>query len=299
MSTEILNVATQYTVYNGYIILPLGIIGNIINILTFIHLKLFRGNRSAFCLTVEGISNLTYEFTSMSLTILTSIYGDDATGRSDIWCKIRYILGPATILIAYFMVCCTAIDQFFSTNYHVYLRQMCTFKLARCVAFTLTCLWIIHSIVFAMFFEAQPSVGCVILDRIALQYATFFFYPILTGCLPMAIASFFSLLAFRNVRQIVRRQIPIVRRRLDQQMTKMVLIRVVFFICLIFPYCFYRAYAISHPVSQSQPAEYAIAQLLQAIFLSFVRINSGVKLYLFQIHVCDVFFYCRSIFISL
>ena len=77
------------------------------------------------------------------------------------------------------------------------------------------------------FTDIQPSVGCVISNPIYLQYATFFLYPVLEGLLPIVIASFFSLLAFRNVRRIVRRQLPIVRRRLDRQMTAMVLIRVI------------------------------------------------------------------------
>jgi hypothetical protein len=293
MSTEILTFATQYTLYNAYIIITLGVIGNAINILVFTQLKLFRGNRSAFYLTVEGISNLLYEFVSMSLTILTSIYGDDATGRSDIWCKLKFMMAQAFLLITYFMICCAAVDQFFSTNYYFKLRQMCTMKLARCAAFTLVCIWIIHSIAFALFFDVQPSVGCVILNPIALQYATFFFYPVLAGFLPITTASLFSLLAFRNVRRIVCRQIPIVRRRLDRQMTAMILIRVVFFACLIFPYSFYRIYAINHPVSRSQPVAFAIAQLVQAFFLSFVRINSGVKLSFSQIHICGILFCCR------
>jgi hypothetical protein len=142
-----------------------------------------------------------------------------------------------------------------------------------------------------MFFEVQPTVGCNILNEIALQYATFFFYPVLAGFLPLTIASLFSLFAFRSVRRIIR--------RLDRQMTAMILIRVVFFVCLIFPYSFYRIYAINHPVSRTQLMAFAIAQLVQAIFLSLVRINSAVKFSFSQIHVCDVLFYCRSISISL
>lgn len=84
LSTEILKIATQYTVCNAYTVLALGIIGNAINILVFTQLKIFQGNRSAFYLIVESISNLLYEFVLLSLTILTSIYGDDAAGSFDI-----------------------------------------------------------------------------------------------------------------------------------------------------------------------------------------------------------------------
>jgi hypothetical protein len=99
---------------------------------------------------------------------------------------------------------------------------------------------------------------------------------VLVGLLPIVIASVFSLLAFQNVRRIVRRQLPIVRRRLDRQMTAMVLIRVIFFICFSIPYITYRIYAINFPVSQSQPMEFATRQLLQAMFGSVSTLNFTV-----------------------
>lgn len=277
MATEILNIATQYTLYNAYTVLTLGIIGNTINLLVFTQLKLFRGNRSAFYFIVETISNLFYEFISLSLTILTSIYGDDATGRSDVWCKIKFMAAQSGLLITYFMICSAAADQYFSTHYNYKLREMCTMKLARWTASIMIILWTGHSIAFALFFNALPSTGCNISNQIALRYATYFFYPALAGFIPITTSSLFSLFAFRNVRRIIRRQTPIGRRQLDRQMTAMVLLRVIFFFCLIFPYSFYRIYAINYPVSKSQAFAYAVAQLLQAVFLSLVRINSGVK----------------------
>jgi hypothetical protein len=263
---EILNFSTQYSFYSGYILFAFGIIGNAINILVFTQLKLFRGNRSAFYLIVESISSLFYQFVSFTLTIFTSIYGDDGTGRFPSWCKLRTILAQTAVLTTYSMICCAAADQFFSTNYRLNLREFFTLKVARCVTFTLICLSIIHSIIFAMFFNIQLSVGCVISNEIVLKYATFFAYPVLIGLLPVVIASLFSLLAFQNVRRIVRRQLPIVRRRLDKQMTAMVLIRVIVFVCLALPYTSYRIYAINFPVSRSQPMQFAIRQILSAIF---------------------------------
>jgi hypothetical protein len=266
---EILNCAVQYTLYNGYILFAFGITGNAINILVFTQLKLFRDNRCAFYLTVESISSLVYQLMNFTITIFTSIYGDDGTGHILVWCKLKSTLAGTTGLTTYSMICCAAVDQFFSTNYRFNLRQIFTLKVARHVTFSLICIWVIHSIIFGLFFDIESSVGCVILNHIYLQYATFFVYPVLAGLLPVVIASLFSLLAFQNVRRIVRRQLPIVRRRLDRQMTAMVLIRVIFFVCLAFPFSIYRIYSINFPVSQNQPMEFATRQLLQAIFTSF------------------------------
>ncbi|CAF1531570.1 unnamed protein product [Adineta ricciae] len=280
-SIEIVNFSIQYSIYNAYIIISLGMIGNLINLLVFTRLKLFHENRSVFFLKIEFLSNLFYEFLSLSLTILTSIYGDDGTSRSNIWCKMRWMLAQIFLLIGCFMICCASADQYFSTHYYFYRRQFCTIKFARYSAVIILCLCLIHSITFALFFSIKPLVGCVIFDPNAVQYASFFFYPVLTGFLPMIISGLFSLFAYQNVRRIIRRQIPIVRRHLDQQMSAMVFLHVIFFIILIFPYSFYRIYSINNPIPRSQSLEYAIRQLLQTFFQSFVRINTGINFYLF------------------
>ncbi|CAF1025647.1 unnamed protein product [Adineta steineri] len=283
VSDGILKFATQYSFYSGFIIFSFGIIGNALNLLVFTQLKLFRTNRCAFYITIESISNFFYQFLSISLTILTSIYGDDATGRSFIWCKLRFILGQTCALTTLYMICFTTIDQFFSTNHRFNLRQMCTLKLGRYVSFIFICFAIIHSIARGSSYNIQPTMGCIISNRIWIRYSTFFYYPILGGFLPIVSASSFSILAYHNVRHIVRRQIPIVRRKLDKQITTMVLMRVIAFICLVLPYITYSIYAINFPISRSMPMAYAIGRLIQAIFTSIFIINYMINFYIFII----------------
>ncbi|CAF4285014.1 unnamed protein product, partial [Adineta steineri] len=78
-------------------------------------------------------------------------------------------------------------------------------------------------------YNVQPTLGCLLSNYVAVQYSTYFLYPIFGGLLPVVIASVFSILAYHNVRHIVRRQLPIVRRKLDKQITAMVLMRVIVF----------------------------------------------------------------------
>ncbi|CAF4073314.1 unnamed protein product [Adineta steineri] len=281
VSDGILKFATQYSLYTGCIMFSFGVIGNALNILVFTQLKLFRTNRCAFYITIESISNFIYQFVSISLTILTSIYGDDATGRSAIWCKFRYILSQMCVVTTVYMICFSAVDQFFSTNHRYNLRQMCTLKLGRYFAFIFICFAIIHSILLGSSYNVQPTLGCVISDHTWIQYSTFFFYPILTGFLPIIIASLFSILAYHNVRHIVRRQLPIVRRKLEKQMTAMVLMRVVVYVCVSTPYSAYRIYVTNYPTSRSMPMQYAIGRLIQAIFLSITMINYMISFYIF------------------
>ncbi|CAF1232063.1 unnamed protein product [Adineta steineri] len=181
------------------------------------------------------------------------------------------------------MICFTVVDQFFSTNHRFNLRQICTLKLGRYFAFIFMCFAIIHGIVMGSSFDIQPTMGCVLSNHVWVQYSTFFYYPILVGFLPVAIASLFSILAYHNVRRIVRRQLPIVRRKLDKQITAMVLMRVIAFVCLTLPYNTYRIYAINFPISQSMPIAYTIGRLIQAILLSFYIINYIISFYIFII----------------
>ncbi|CAF1413700.1 unnamed protein product [Adineta steineri] len=277
VSDGILNFATQYSIYSGFIIFSFGVIGNVLNLLVFTQLKLFRTNRCAFYITIESISNFIYQFSLLSTTMLISLYGDDATGRSFIWCKFKSILGQITALITFYMICFSAVDQFCSTNHRFNLRQMCTLKLGRYISSIFICFAIIHSILLGSSYDIQPTLGCVLSNYVWIQYSTFFFYPILIGFLPIIIASSFSILAYHNVRHIVRRQLPIVRRKLDKQITALVLTRVMAFVCFTLPYNVYRIYAINFPISPSMPMAYAIGRLIQINFYIFIIFSSRFR----------------------
>ncbi|CAF0865606.1 unnamed protein product [Adineta steineri] len=223
VSDGILNFATQFSFYSGFVTFGFGVIGNVLNLLVFIQLKLFRTGGCAFYITIESISNLIYFCFNITITILPLIYGNAAIGSSN-------------ALIA------------LGSSYNV-----------------------------------QPTLGCVLSNYVAIQYSTYFFYPVLGGFLPIVIASTFSALAYHNVRRIVQRQLPIVRRKLDKQITAMVLMRVIAFVCLLVPYITYRIYAINFPIPPSMPMPFAIGRLFQAIFTSINLINYFISFYLFII----------------
>ncbi|CAF0987727.1 unnamed protein product [Adineta steineri] len=160
---------------------------------------------------------------------------------------------------------------------------MCTLRLGRYFAFIFICFAIVHSIALGSSYDVQPTVGCVLSNYVAVQYSTYFFYPVLIGFLPIAIASTFSILAYHNVRRIVRRQLPIVRRKLDKQITAMVLMRVIIFVCSVSPFDAYRIYSINFPTSQSMPMAYAIGRLIQTVFAFINSMNSVISFYIFLI----------------
>ncbi|CAF4774980.1 unnamed protein product, partial [Rotaria sp. Silwood2] len=126
------------------------------------------------------------------------------------------------------IVCFAAIDQYLSTSCHSFLRQSSTIKLAKILTTIATLFWILHATPILFLLEIQSKYGCNAYNQTYRNYVTYFYYLILIGALPITVSTLFSILAYQNVRRIVRRQMPIRRRKLDQQLTAMILVRVGF-----------------------------------------------------------------------
>lgn len=277
VAVKILQIASLYSTSAGCLTFAAGFIGNALNILVFLRVTYFRQNRSIFYLIIESTSDFLYQFFSITITVFISVYGNDLTSRVLVWCRLKYVFAQSFGLITFSMICFQAADQFFSTNYRCVLRQSCTYTLAQYATSGTVCLWLLHSLVCSFYVNIIPSIGCIISNSIWIHYVTYVFYPVLVGLLPITIASVFSLLAYRNVRRIVRRQIPIERRRFDQQITAMILLRVICFIIFTLPYITFRIYIVNVPVEQTDLIHYALSQLVQVIIVSIVNLNYTVS----------------------
>ncbi|CAF1360566.1 unnamed protein product [Adineta ricciae] len=114
------------------------------------------------------------------------------------------------------------------------------------------------------------------------NYVSYVYYPVLIGFLPMTIISLLSLLSYQNVRRIIRRRIPVFRRRLDQQLTGMVLIRVIIFVILTLPYTVLRIYTyVAKITPSSNLCAFAIQNLVSSILGTVLNLNYAVSFYMF------------------
>ena len=113
-----------------------------------------------FYLIIESIFDFLYQFFLISLTILISLHGNDLSSKSLIWCKFK----------------------FFSTNYRLFFRQLCTMKLARIMALITICLWLLHSVLCTFFVNIAPSIECIISNPVWVEYVTVFFYLCSSYC---------------------------------------------------------------------------------------------------------------------
>lgn len=277
VAQAILLASQQYTIYVSFIILFSGVAGHLCNIFVLTRLKIFRGNPSTIYLLAESTINLFQMLIPFTTRIAMNGFANDLTQTSLLWCKIRSVFAQLTTLISLSIVCFATIDQYFSTNYRPYLRQMSSTTTAKTLIIISILIWILHSIPAAIFLEIQPSSGCNLYNQGIITYTAYVYYLVLTGTLPITISTLFAILAYRNVRRIIRRQIPIRRRKLDQQLTAMIIVRVGFLVVLTTPYVLQRIYTYVVYISKENVVHRAIVQLLGAITISLFYLNYSVS----------------------
>ncbi|CAF0915056.1 unnamed protein product [Rotaria sordida] len=279
--TNILLIGEKYTLYTNYFIFFIGIIGNFLNILVFTDLKIFQKNQCILYFITESISNICQLIIFFLIYLLISIYTIDPANLILFWCKFRGMMITICTLISFSAICCSAFDQYLSTSPQFNLRKLSTIKLTEILIFTAMSISLLHSIPFCIFLEIQDSF-CRIFNSIMSRYLSYFYYPILSGILPIFIASLFSILAYRNVRRIVQLQMPLVRRRLNQQLTAMVLARIIVFVFLTLPYAIQRMYIYLPNVEKTNHSRHTVDNLVERIISSFFNLNYAGSFYIFM-----------------
>jgi hypothetical protein len=275
---QILNSVIYFlSVYVGFFVCITGLIGNLFNVLVFTQLKLFRRNQSAFYLTIASIFDCYLLIFSIAARAIANVSGFDLSRTSIVWCKLRIYLIQIGSITSVATVCFSAIDQYLSTSHDNQLRQMSTLKLAHCLIVTFTIFTVLYSISFPVFYEIRSTSGCSIYNSVFNYYYSFVHLCILLGLVPVIISSLFSLFAYQNVRCIVRRQMPIVRRRLDRQLTAMILLRVALLILTTLPYVSVRMYRILNPVDQNNTFAVTMDQLITFASTIIYAVNFSVK----------------------
>ena len=258
--------------YLGYVSVLAGLIGNLSNVSIFTQLKIFRGQQPTFYLIVASIIDSLQLITSTASRSTSIILGVDPTWTSVSWCKLRGYIAAFSGGTSMYIVCLAAIDQYLSTNAHVRLRQLSHYRSAQYSTLVLVAISLLYSIPFLVFNEISPISGCNTYDVKFNYFYSFVHFSFLAGLLPLFIASLFSLLAFQNVRRIVRRQIPLIRRRLDRQLTAMILLRVVLLVVTSLPFLAIRIYQMN---SAALPS--GTEQILRAFITMTYSLNYSVS----------------------
>ena len=273
----ILNASQQFTIYVGFTIMFTGVLGHMINIIVLTSSRQFRNNQAAFYLTVESAVDIVQLIIPLSSRIAVNGFGNDLTKISLLWCKMRQCIVSSASLIAFHIICLASYDQYLSTSHYPHIRSLSSLKQAHRLTFIAIILWPLHGISFLVFMEIDPTPGCFATNSIFNIYYSYVYLLILMGLLPIVFSCTFSILAYVNVRRIVRRQIPIYRRRLEKQLTAMILARVGFLTVVTLPFIIQRIYTLQMQISPEDVIHRAIVQLLGSITFLLSYLHSAVS----------------------
>lgn len=238
------NISRQVTFYMNIPILVVGVIGGTLNLIVFLSLKTFRQNSCSFYLMFMSWFNIGQLLTGNLSRIMNLGYGIDWTQNSLLYCKIRWYFIQICTLTSYACLCFATIDQYLATSPRYRLNQWVNIKAAYCLCSVALLFSVVHGIPSIVYFnhvysnpEMQPL--CLVTNSIYQQYRTYGYFLVLAGFLPLIITVIFGLLAFKNVQELAYREVPIVRRELDKQLTCIVLVQIFYSFIVIMPYNIY------------------------------------------------------------
>ncbi len=218
--------ANESTIYGGFFLFIVGMIGNILNIIVFTSLKTFRETSAAFYMTATSTVNIFQLVVGLLSRILITGYNIDPTQSSDFLCKGRGFTLTATMLIIFTYKCFTVIDQYLSlTNRWCHL---CNLKIASRLVIASLIFWCLHGISSWILegvhlLSSTNQTSCFIVNPVFSVYMSRFVLAVLIGFLPLLIRISVGLLAFYHVRNLHNHRVPIVRLERDKQLTAMVL----------------------------------------------------------------------------
>ena len=239
----------QVSIYLGVPMLIVGVVGGVCNLIVFLSLRTFRRNSCAFYLTVMSFVNIVILVTSLLSRITISGFGVDWSQSSVLYCKWRAYINQGSILMSLTCICLATIDQYLSTRVSSRLPYGSDMKLTRIITVLFLVVWLLHGTPHLFYYSVRvsPTTGkaaCGIASLYFQQYTVYGFLLTLSGVVPLLITIVFGLLAYRNVRQLAHRTVPLVRRELDKQMTTMVLVHIIFDLFTLLPYIVVRIVAL-------------------------------------------------------
>jgi hypothetical protein len=124
-------------------------------------------------------------------------------------------------------------------------------------------------------------------------YYSFVYFCVLSEILPITVSAFSARLTYLNIRHIIRHQVPVFRRRLDRQLTAMILAKVAFLVVTTSSFVIFRIHTLNRSIDSTDSMGIAIEQLILTITSSLFYGNFSVSdIVLFNIFM--FFFYSRA-----
>lgn len=285
----LLDVIEQLTIYGGFFVLIIGVIGNSINIFIFLTEKNYRQVSASFLFLVGSINDVIYLLFNLTLRVLSTGFEIETFDKYVIVCKIRSYLILALSLISFTCYCLASINQFLSTSRHARLRQYSQIKWTYRVLSVLTLIWILQSIPEYLSYDIPSTVGvCMSVNVEYDNYATIAFFVFLVG-LPVLVLIIFGYLSHRNIHQIR----TLANQQADHQLTTMTIMQAGLICFSTIPYGIFYAYT----VITAEVAKDLDRLLLEYLIGTIVILNSYLHFAVYLLFL-NIYFFELLLFFS-
>ena len=237
--TDLFSVVRQYTLYIGYFLLIIGIIGNFLNIVLLSSVRSYRCQPSTFYFLIASIFNLIVIVVGLFSRLLEFGHGFDWSNSSLFWCKFRSYFITSVPLIPVYCQCFATLDQYFVTSKNVQLRQLSQITRAYWTSFILILISLLHGIPFYLNYQISiETKKCLCTNLSLLIYLAVFVLGIHL-VLPTIFILVFGYLTYRNI----NRSIALTNQQADRQLTMMVFMQILLIISTAIPYATYQIYS--------------------------------------------------------
>lgn len=225
-------VIRSFNISVGSTVFIFGLIGNILDGIVFISLKTFRRSPCALFLLFLSLSDSGILIFNTLPSIFVNIFKDYDNVNRIFPCKIAVTFAQIFGLMSQIILCFAAFDQYKATSLQEN-RKIISQKRIRHLMFIGSFVSVLYGIPFLALFDAQllsgtNSTTCRPNDDYGIfsKFVIYVSLPIIDGFIPLFIMSVFGSMAFGNVRTMHKRKVHIIRLRSEQQLTAMVLVKI-------------------------------------------------------------------------
>jgi hypothetical protein len=265
----------QYiTIYVGFFIVIIGVVGNGINIFIFSSVHNYRTTPCTFYFLIASIYNIGYITINLISRIVIAGYEIDLTRTSISWCKIRQFFIHTLVLLTLSCSCLATIDQFFVTSRSANHRRFSNIKWAHRIVIIVSIFWCLYGIPYLVLYNISPvTTTCVTVNTLFANYVPVNLI-LLLFVVPIVVMVSFGYLTYRNI-HLTR---GLANQHADRQLIRMTLIQVVLVVICYGPYGISTAYSVI-TLGISQDANQAMIESFVGtiiILLSYIYYSVGL-----------------------
>jgi len=196
------SVSRNIAIILGLTLFVVGVIGNLLNIITFYTLGNWKYNPSSFYILVKSFADILCLLVGVLLETVGNGYLLNLTSKNRIWCKLRFPLTCVPFLISLTCICLQSIDVYFCSSQSVAVRRKSNIRVARCLIVGFLFLWIaqtIPNLVFQDLVQIGTVFACRAQNLAYTQYISYFISLGLFVVIPITIISIFGCFTYKNL----------------------------------------------------------------------------------------------------